>query len=163
MGLFHWTDAEVRVALDLTPRPETEELSFEGISTDSRTVREGDLFVAVRGMTTDGHRFVASAIDRGAVAVAVEEEQPVSVPQIVVSDARAALAWLAAAVYGDPSRRIDVIGVTGTNGKTTVTTAIASIREMRLGSTRLRLIRTPPPNTAPAVMANVSAELIAPS
>jgi UDP-N-acetylmuramoyl-L-alanyl-D-glutamate--2,6-diaminopimelate ligase len=98
-----------------------------GVTHDSRAVAEGDLFVAVRGMTTDGHHFVASAIDRGAVAIAVEEEQLVSVPQVVVPDARAALAWLAAAVFGDPSRSIDVVGVTGTNGKTTVTHLLESI------------------------------------
>lgn len=103
------------------------DVKISGITHDSRAVTPGDLFVAIRGMTSDGHRFVGSAVDRGAAAVAVEEIVSVGVPQIIVPDARAALAWLAAAVFGDPSRRLNVIGVTGTNGKTTVTHLLESI------------------------------------
>ena len=104
-----------------------EDVHVSGITHDSRAVVPGDLFVAVRGMTSDGHRFVGNAVEQGATAVAVEEIVPIDVPQIIVPDARAALAWLAAAVFDDPSRRLDVIGVTGTNGKTTVTHLLESI------------------------------------
>ena len=103
------------------------DVNISGITHDSRAVVPGDLFVAVRGMTSDGHRFVESAVERGASAVAVEQTVSTGVPQVIVPDARAALAWLAAAVFGDPSRRLNVIGVTGTNGKTTVTHLLESI------------------------------------
>lgn len=98
-----------------------------GISHDSSVIEPGDLFVAIRGMRTDGHRFVDGALARGATALAVETQLPVDAPQLVVPDTRAALAWMAAAIFGDPSRRLDVVGVTGTNGKTTVTHLLEAI------------------------------------
>jgi len=91
-----------------------------GVTHDSRAVGPGDLFVAIPGALVDGHDYVERAVASGAAAVAVERS--VDCPsRIVVSDARAALPWLAAAVYGDPSHHLPVVGVTGTNGKTTVT------------------------------------------
>ena len=88
---------------------------------DSRRVEPGDLFVAVRGLTVDGHGFVRAAIERGAAAVVVEAEQPVSVPQVVVPSAARALPLLVARAAGLPAERMRLIGVTGTNGKTTTT------------------------------------------
>ena len=91
-----------------------------GVTHDSRAVGPGDLFVAIPGAVVDGHDYVERAVASGAAAVAVERS--VDCPsRIVVPDARAALPWLAAAVYGDPSHHLPVVGVTGTNGKTTVT------------------------------------------
>lgn len=92
-----------------------------GVRHDSRAVEPGDLFVAVRGRSVDGARFVADAIAKGAVAVASESELELDVPQLLVDDARLALGALAAAVYGDPTESLRVVGVTGTNGKTTTT------------------------------------------
>ncbi len=95
---------------------------------DSRRATSGALFVAIRGLTTDGHRFVDQAIAEGASAVCVEEavdDRPV--PQIVVDDSRAVLGRLAAQVHGHPSSQLRVVGVTGTNGKTTVTYLLESI------------------------------------
>ncbi len=101
------------------------------IAIDSREVEPGALFVALRGSRADGHRYVAEAVERGARAVVVEaadEIRPASDVAIVrVRDARRALSALAAAFYGDPSHDLAVVGVTGTNGKTTVTHMIAAI------------------------------------
>ena len=98
----------------------------DDVTHDSRQAGPGILFVAVRGLTTDGHRFVESARLAGSPAVCVQE--PVDdLPMVVVADTRAALGRLAAAVHGHPARSIELIGVTGTNGKTTVTHLLESI------------------------------------
>lgn len=94
---------------------------------DSRQAGPGALFVAVRGMSTDGHRFVAQAVAQGSPAVVVEVPQQVEVPQLVVDDSRARLATIAAEVHGHPSHQLSLVGVTGTNGKTTVTYLLESI------------------------------------
>lgn len=103
------------------------EASVSEITHDSRQVRAGTLFVATRGEVHDGHDFIGSAISRGASAVLVEHEQPVSIPQIIVEDTRRAMAWAARAVFGEPDSAMAVAAVTGTNGKTTVTHMLESI------------------------------------
>ncbi len=97
------------------------------ITHDSRQVVPGSLFCAVPGTRTDGHRFAAAVVEAGAAALLVERLQDVAVPQLLTADARIAMAPLAAAFHGHPSHRLKVIGVTGTNGKTTVTHLLASI------------------------------------
>ena len=92
-----------------------------GITTDSRATAPGDVYIAVRGSQTDGHRFVRDAIARGAVAVVVEVPQGGGVPEVVVRDGRAAALAIARAWYDDPGRSLRLIGITGTNGKTTTT------------------------------------------
>ncbi len=89
-----------------------------GVRYDSRRVTAGNLFVAVRGDSFDGHSFIEQAIDKGAVAV-VGEQAALSqrATAIVVQDSREALAQLAATFFGHPSRKLKMIGVTGTNGK----------------------------------------------
>jgi|HubBroStandDraft_4_1064222.scaffolds.fasta_scaffold00002_318 UDP-N-acetylmuramoyl-L-alanyl-D-glutamate--2,6-diaminopimelate ligase len=105
--------------------------TVNAIAIDSREVRPGALFVALRGSRTDGHRYVAEAVANGARAVVVQDGARVNFPPSVtvvgVRDTRRALSSLAAAFYGDPSHDLAVIGVTGTNGKTTVTHMIATI------------------------------------
>jgi UDP-N-acetylmuramoyl-L-alanyl-D-glutamate--2,6-diaminopimelate ligase len=91
------------------------------IGMDSRTVRPGTFYVAVRGSQQDGHRFVGDAVRRGATGVLVESAQQSGVPEIVVRDGRRAALALGQAWYGHPGRRLTLIGVTGTNGKTTTT------------------------------------------
>jgi UDP-N-acetylmuramoyl-L-alanyl-D-glutamate--2,6-diaminopimelate ligase len=86
---------------------------------DSRLVTTGTLFAALRGGYVDGHDFVASALERGAAAIMVEREMPVDIPQLVVPDSRADLAAVAARFFGTPSGDLRVIGITGTDGKTT--------------------------------------------
>ncbi|MGC1381696.1 MAG: UDP-N-acetylmuramoyl-L-alanyl-D-glutamate--2,6-diaminopimelate ligase [Candidatus Baltobacteraceae bacterium] len=100
-----------------------------GIEIDSRTVRTGSLFVAVRGAQTDGHRYVRQAVANGARAVIVEDAAalPSGVTGVCVGDSKRALSAISAAFYGDPSGALTAIGVTGTNGKTTVTRMVASI------------------------------------
>ncbi|MBI3910683.1 MAG: UDP-N-acetylmuramoyl-L-alanyl-D-glutamate--2,6-diaminopimelate ligase, partial [Armatimonadetes bacterium] len=99
-----------------------------GIAYDSRQVKPGDLFVCVRGFQTDGHRFLPDALARGAIAALVEEPPAdLPVPALLVASAREAMPRLAAAFYGYPARRLRLIGVTGTNGKTTTTYLIESL------------------------------------
>jgi UDP-N-acetylmuramoyl-L-alanyl-D-glutamate--2,6-diaminopimelate ligase len=95
------------------------ETPITGISYDSRQVRPGDLFAALVGADVDGHRFVPAAVSAGASAVLVESIQPVDCPQLATPDTRAALAQVAAAYYAEPSHEIGVVGITGTDGKTT--------------------------------------------
>ncbi|MDP9202202.1 MAG: UDP-N-acetylmuramoyl-L-alanyl-D-glutamate--2,6-diaminopimelate ligase [Gemmatimonadota bacterium] len=96
-------------------------LESSGISDDSRKVARGDLFVAVRGWNSDGHDFLDAAAQRGASAVIVEDAARTSLPALVVLEGRRAAAIAAATAYGDPARNLTLLGVTGTNGKTTTT------------------------------------------
>jgi len=100
-----------------------------GIAVDSRLVSRGDLFLCIPGFTQDGHDFAASAVANGAAALVCERELPLPVPQLIVPDARYAAAIVARHFYGDPSKRLRAIGVTGTNGKTTTTSLIEAILE----------------------------------
>jgi UDP-N-acetylmuramoyl-L-alanyl-D-glutamate--2,6-diaminopimelate ligase len=106
-------------------------VDIRGISHDSREVKPGDLFVCLVGEKSDGHRFVADAIARGAVALAVQADHadsvPSSAPRLVIGDTRLALPSLSANLFGHPSRAMKVVGVTGTNGKTTTTFLTAAI------------------------------------
>jgi UDP-N-acetylmuramoyl-L-alanyl-D-glutamate--2,6-diaminopimelate ligase len=98
------------------------------VTADSRQVVPGSVFVAVRGGTVDGHRFLSDAAARGAVLLIGEDPHPaLNVPYCIVRDARMALAYLAAAWHGHPARRLTMIGVTGTDGKTTTANLIHSI------------------------------------
>jgi UDP-N-acetylmuramoyl-L-alanyl-D-glutamate--2,6-diaminopimelate ligase len=120
-------------------------------------VRPGALFFCVRGSRADGHDFAAAAVERGAVALAVERRLPIAVPQIVVEDTRAAMPGAAAAFFGHPTRELEVAGVTGTTGKTTTTYLLYSILEAagrrpglmgtvesRIGGERKPAVRTTP-------------------
>ncbi|MTV26166.1 UDP-N-acetylmuramoyl-L-alanyl-D-glutamate--2,6-diaminopimelate ligase [Nitriliruptoraceae bacterium ZYF776] len=89
------------------------------VTHDSRQVRRGSLFCAVRGASADGHAHAPAAVDDGAVALLVEEQLPLAVPQVLVPSVRAAMGPAAAVVHGRPSEQLTVVGVTGTNGKTT--------------------------------------------
>src|SRR5438874_3315769 len=102
-----------------------------GITYDSRRVTPGMVFVAIPGQKTDGHGFISSAVDRGATAIVCEQDGFVSqrATKIKVADAREALARAAAAYYLHPSKKLRVIGVTGTNGKTTVAFMVKQIME----------------------------------
>ncbi len=110
------------------------ELEVGGVSCDSRRVKPGDIYVAVRGYQTDGHRYIPDAVQRGAIAVVCEEAPETQIPYVLVSDSRAALADLGAAWYRYPAREMTMIGVTGTNGKTTVTYLLKSVLEQTLGA-----------------------------
>jgi len=100
-----------------------------GVAYDSRRVSRGDVFVALKGRHADGSVYAREAIDRGALAIVSAQAAPadVNVPWIVVPDARLALALLASAFFNKPSAELQVVGITGTNGKTTVAHLVASI------------------------------------
>jgi UDP-N-acetylmuramoyl-L-alanyl-D-glutamate--2,6-diaminopimelate ligase len=120
------------------------------IESDSRRIRPGDLFVALRGVKTDGLEFVSDAIARGAVAVVSDRPAPEgvapAVPWVRVLSARRALALLAAELHGHPAEKLVLAAVTGTNGKTSTTTLLEAILARRYGQTGLlatTLYRTP--------------------
>jgi UDP-N-acetylmuramoyl-L-alanyl-D-glutamate--2,6-diaminopimelate ligase len=98
-----------------------------GISMDSRQVQPGDLYACVPGFKVDGHDFAVKAIASGAVALVVEHFLPLDVPQVKVSNVRKVLGTIAATIYDQPSEQLELVGVTGTNGKTTITYLIEKI------------------------------------
>ncbi len=104
-------------------------VEVESLAYDSRKVGPGALFFCVPGEKVDGHGFAAAAVEAGAVALVVERELDVGVAQVVVDDARAAMAPLAARFFGDPTDELRVVGVTGTNGKTTTAFLVREILE----------------------------------
>jgi UDP-N-acetylmuramoyl-L-alanyl-D-glutamate--2,6-diaminopimelate ligase len=121
------------VTLDMVARRTSGRLLGDGsvritdVVHDSRDAAPGALFVAIPGFHRDGHTFLADAVGRGASAVCVQAAQDVDVPQVVVLDTRRILGAAAAEVHGDPSSELSVVGVTGTNGKTTVTYMLEAI------------------------------------
>ena len=114
-------------ALDAPQVVGADQLAIGQIVSDSRRVVPGSLFVAVRGVAVDGHQYIASAIEKGAVAIVCEEFPEVLADKatfIVVKDSAYALGMLLSRCYGDPSQKLKLVGVTGTNGKTTIATVL---------------------------------------
>lgn len=129
------------LSLDLGGLPD--DLQIDHIAYDSRSLKPGSLFIAVRGFKQDGHSFIQEAIARGACSIVMDRpeiELPPGVARVLVPDSRAALPDLAAAFYDYPSRRMKVVGVTGTNGKTT--TAFLSERIFQAAGFKTGLIGT---------------------
>ena len=100
-----------------------------GLAYDNRAVEPGTLFFCVPGFTRDGHDFAPDAIERGAAALVVARPLGLGVPEVRVDDVRAAMAIAAARFYGDPTGRLPVVGITGTNGKTTTAFLVRSLLE----------------------------------
>ena len=114
-------------ALDTPQVVGVDQLEIGQIVSDSRRVVPGSLFVAVRGVAVDGHQYIASAIEKGAVAIVCEEypkELADKATFVVVKDSAYALGMLLSKSYGDPSQKLKLVGVTGTNGKTTIATVL---------------------------------------
>jgi UDP-N-acetylmuramoyl-L-alanyl-D-glutamate--2,6-diaminopimelate ligase len=111
----------------LVPEGAAVGIEVTAVDFDSRAVTPGSLFCAVKGENADGHDHAATAVANGAVALVVEHRLDLEVPQVVVPDSRTAMGLLSDALHDHPSRRIAVVGVTGTNGKTTVTHVLAAI------------------------------------
>ncbi|OYV73105.1 MAG: hypothetical protein B7Z74_04475, partial [Deltaproteobacteria bacterium 21-66-5] len=111
--------AELLAGIVPVPAGPPGDIGIGGISADSRSVRPGDLFVAVPGARADGHAYLADAASRGAAAALVEREPPSPpLPVVRVPSTAAALPGVAVAFHGDPSAKLRVTGVTGTKGKT---------------------------------------------
>ncbi|MFA1818662.1 UDP-N-acetylmuramoyl-L-alanyl-D-glutamate--2,6-diaminopimelate ligase [Virgibacillus oceani] len=104
-----------------------ENIEIHTLEMDSRAVKKGSLFVCISGFTVDGHHFVEEAVKNGASAVIAEKPVQAYVPVITVADTARALSMLAVKFYNDPTRDFPLIGVTGTNGKTTVTYLLETI------------------------------------
>ena len=111
---------------------------ISGVSSDSRLVQAGDLFVAVRGVHVDGHAYIQAAIEKGAAAVMAEtftaEQLSTNLPLLTVPNTSEALGWIASNFYDHPSRQMQIVGVTGTNGKTSTVTLLWQLFT-RLGAT----------------------------
>ena len=134
-----------------------EPVDVADLAYDARAVGRGALFFCVPGEHADGHDFAAAAVQRGAVALVVERPVDVPVPQLVVLDARAAMAVAADAFFGEPTRELEVAGVTGTNGKTTTAFLLHAVLtaagrrpgllgtvEARIGGQSRPVVRTTP-------------------
>ena len=104
-----------------------EEVDIQGINIDSRLVKEGDMFIAVRGTQTDGHQYIAAAEEKGAVAIVCEktpDKLSPNVAYITFPNVQSIMGKLATSFYGNPSQKLKLVGVTGTNGKTTIATLL---------------------------------------
>ncbi|HEX5172794.1 MAG TPA: UDP-N-acetylmuramoyl-L-alanyl-D-glutamate--2,6-diaminopimelate ligase [Gaiellaceae bacterium] len=144
-------------ALDPAEVHSSPAVDVRDLSYDARAVTPGSLFFAVPGARVDGHDFAAEAVERGAVALVVERVLDLPVPQVVVRDSRAAMAPAADVFFGEPTRELEVVGVTGTSGKTTTSHLLFAILaaagrrpgllgtvEARVGGERRGVVRTTP-------------------
>src|SRR3954451_19404360 len=109
--------------------PGAADVEITGLAYDNRAVTPGTLFFCVVGFTRDGHDFATDAIERGAAALVVQRPLGLGVPEVHVDDVRAAMAPIAARFHGDPTAKLDVVGITGTNGKTTTAFLVRALLE----------------------------------
>src|SRR2546423_9253709 len=105
------------------------DVEVTGLALDNRRVEPGTLFFCVPGFTRDGHDFAPDAVARGAAALVVERPLGLGVPEVRVESVRAAMAPIAARFHGDPTASLRVVGITGTNGKTTTTFLVRALLE----------------------------------
>lgn len=151
MGIHEVTVADVAESLRGVVSVSHPDTVITSVTHDSRKVTKGTLFIAITGMATDGHDHIDGAVGSGAVAVLVEHPMDVDIAQIVVPDTRQAMAWAARTVYGEPDTSIAVVGITGTNGKTTVAHMCESIWQTHgwksglIGTLGARIDGTPVP------------------
>ena len=110
------------------------EMNIEAVAYDSRKVTEGSLFVAITGFASDGNRFIPMALEKGAAVVVTAKKPAQDVPYVLVDNDRYALAMIGTNFYGHPAKSMTMIGVTGTNGKTSVTLLLKHVLEKTLGA-----------------------------
>ena len=110
------------------------EMNIEAVAYDSRKVTAGGLFVAITGFASDGNRFIPMAMEKGAAVVVTAKKPEVDVPYVLVGNDRYALAMIGTNFYGHPAKSMTMIGVTGTNGKTSVTLLLKHVLEKTLGA-----------------------------
>ena len=125
---------ELLHGLDVLELHADEALDITGVQYDSRQVTPGDLFVAISGFQTDGHKYIPKAMESGASCVVCEKKPEAGIAYVLVSDARAALAALGANWFGHPADDLCVVGITGTNGKTTSTYLLKHVLEKTCGA-----------------------------
>ena len=118
--------------LDIVKMTADPEMDISGVSYDSRKTKHGDIFVAVRGLSSDGHAFIPNAVKKGASVIVCEEVYESDAPYILVENSRLALAMISAAWFDYPAKKMHIIGVTGTSGKTTTTHLIRHILQTAL-------------------------------
>ncbi|WP_028305612.1 UDP-N-acetylmuramoyl-L-alanyl-D-glutamate--2,6-diaminopimelate ligase [Desulfitobacterium sp. PCE1] len=119
--------SEIIPGIEITNTVGDQETLIQGMVMDSRQVQPGDLYACVPGMNVDGHDFAVQAIAKGAVALLVERILPLDIPQLQVNNVREVMGYLAANLYDHPAGKLEVVGVTGTNGKTTITHLVEHI------------------------------------
>ena len=118
-----------RIVEELHAGMPEKDAEINDIAYDSRSVKPGALFCCLRGEKTDGHRFARQAVEKGAAALICEERLPLDVPQIIVADGREAMARSAACFFDHPERKMTMLAVTGTNGKTSTTYMVKAVAE----------------------------------
>src|SRR5690625_309433 len=134
-----------------------DELTIKGLEVDSRKVNQGDLFICIKGFTVDGHDYAVQAEKNGAIAIIAERELDVQIPTIIVDDSSRALSKIAVKFYKFPTESLQLIGITGTNGKTTITyileaifqtfkqkTGIIGTIQMKIGEKSMPIANTTP-------------------
>ncbi|MBR6765514.1 MAG: UDP-N-acetylmuramoyl-L-alanyl-D-glutamate--2,6-diaminopimelate ligase, partial [Clostridia bacterium] len=104
-----------------------ENISVSSLTIDSRKCTEGSLYFAINGTQVDGHKFVPQAYENGAVCAVVERAVDCPIPQIIVENTRSAMSYMASKFFGEPSKKLKMLGITGTNGKTSISYMIKAI------------------------------------
>lgn len=118
---------ELMQAIPVFTGEASETIEISHIAQDSRKVKPGTLFICIDGELVDGHQFASRAVELGAVAIIAEKQLDVSIPVIYVRDSKRAMAMLADYFYGSPTQALKLVGITGTNGKTTVSHLVEQI------------------------------------
>ncbi len=108
---------------------EIKDIDITSVTYDSRKVKDGSVFICIKGFETDGHKYAKTAVESGAAVIVAEDKIDVSVPVVYVENSRRMMAELACTFYSNPSEQFSLVGITGTNGKTTITYLIKSILE----------------------------------
>jgi len=132
---------ELLMGTDIVEASADTSIEVSGVCYDTRLIRKGELFIAIKGYETDGHKYIEQAVKEGAVCVICEEVPAVKTPYIIVKDSRKALAKISELWFKKPAEKLTLIGVTGTNGKTSVTNLIKFILE-NISPSKVGLIGT---------------------